>query len=224
MLLSQEELAASAQMAPEVKKFLEAHPFPPTDPNNSDNMKKAVAFMENNLISSLPPKPDTVTETTHNIRLRDDYESSLLIFRPSTAQPGPLVILLHAGGFVAGSSRQVTPEARALVHLFGATVVSVSFRLAPEFKFPTPQLDVWDSCKWIASNATGDLLRSDPSKGFILGGASVGGSMTGALSRKFQDELLAHPLTGQWMGIPSLMDDSCVPVRPSRHIGHDGCY
>jgi acetyl esterase/lipase len=212
MLLPQDELAASAQMEPEVKAFLEANPFPPSNPNDPNTMKKNVAFMEDRLLSSLPPKPDTISETSYSITLRDDYKSNVLIFRPSQAPPGPLVILLHAGGFVAGSNRQMTPQARALAQLFGATVVSASFRLAPEYKFPTPQLDAWDSCKWIASNATGDLLRSDPSKGFILGGQSVGGSITGALSRKFQIEPLSYPLTGQWMGIPSLMDDSCVPV------------
>lgn len=37
--------------------------------------------------------------------------------------------------------------------------------------------------------------------------------MAAALSRKFHVKPLAWPLTGQWLAIPSLMDDSCVPLQ-----------
>lgn len=65
--------------------------------------------------------------------------------------------------------------------------------------------------KWIAENATGPLLNADPKQGFIPGGVSAGGGLTACLSRVFQEEPLAHPLTGQWLCIPGLMDSSCVP-------------
>ena len=61
------------------------------------------------------------------------------------------------------------------------------------------QYDTWDSMKWIADNATGTLLGADPSKGFIIGGISAGGCLTAVFSRKFQEEPLAHPITGQWL-------------------------
>ena len=108
---------------------------------------------------------------------------------------------------------QYSKTARALRTLFGATVVSISYRLAPEYKFPYAQHDTWDNLKWIGSNATGSLLSSDPTKGFLMGGVSAGGALTAALSRIFQSEPLAFPLTGQWLCVPSVMDPPIVPDK-----------
>jgi hypothetical protein len=73
-------------------------------------------------------------------------------------------------------------------------------------------------CLWAAENVTESVLSSDPTKGFILGGASVGASMAAALSRQFQEQPLKFPLTGQWLAIPSLVDESCVPSRFRLHF------
>lgn len=143
--------------------------------------------------------------------MRDGSASPLKIFRPSSGPPGPLLVLCFGGGFIAGDSDQLTEMARISVQLFGATVVNISYRVAPESSFPVQQLDSWDSVKWIADNATGDVLAADPAKGFVLGGISAGASITAALSRKFQEERLAHDLTGQWLAVPSIMDGDCCP-------------
>ena len=67
--------------------------------------------------------------------------------------------------------------------------------------------------KWIADNAAGSVLQSDPKQGFIMGGVSAGGALTAAFSRLFQQEPLAHPLTGQWLSVPSIMDPMNLPER-----------
>lgn len=213
MILSKDELAASAIPDPEVAAFLDANPLPSSDPNDHMSIRKGLSMMETRMLSSLGSTPPDLTEVHHSINMRDGWTSKIKIVKRASGPPGALVVLIHAGGFVGGSNEQLTGESRALAHLFGATVVNVSYRLAPEHKFPTPQLDVWDSCKWISDHASDPLLSSDPIKGFIIGGVSVGASMSAALSRKFQDEPLSNPLTGQWLAVGSLMDESCVPAR-----------
>lgn len=99
------------------------------------------------MLAKLGPSPANVSETTHDIPMRDGFSSTLRIQRPSFGSPGPLIVLCFGGGFVGGSNKQFTGEARALVQLFGATVVSIAYRLAPEYKFPYSQYDAWDSCK-----------------------------------------------------------------------------
>lgn len=177
--------------------------------------------------------------------MRDGSTSSLKVFRPSDGAPGPLLVLCFGGGFIAGDNDQMTETARISVQLFGATVVNISYRVAPEFTFPVQQLDSWDSLEWIANNATGDVLAANPLKGFVLGGVSSGASITAALSRMVQEHKLAYPLTGtssntavspmwklyrvdisfrqgQWLAVPSLMDEqSCPQEYRKSWISHD---
>ena len=147
-----------------------------------------------------------------DIPMRDGFSSSLKIHRP-TDGGGPLFVLIFGGGFLGGDNDQLSREARTLAKLFGATVVSINYRVGPEDKFPTAQHDAWDSMIWIAENASGEDLKADVSKGFIMGGVSAGGSLTGTLSRKFQETPLAHPLTGQWLCIPPAMQPEDTPEK-----------
>ena len=213
MLLTPTELAASAVLHPEIEAFIAANPLPPAAASDHNGIRNGLRMLEAHALSGIDTSPSDVSETYHPIPMRDGYVNTVKIVKPMQAVAGPLFVLGHAGGFVGGSKEQLTSEARALVRLFGATVVSVAYRLAPEHTFPTQQFDVWDCCKWISDHATEPILNADPTRGFILGGVSVGGSMAAALSRKFQDEPLSHALTGQWLCVASLMDDNCVPSR-----------
>lgn len=173
------------------------------------------------IVNALGAPPAGTVEFYKDITVRDGFSSSLKIHRPESGD-GALVVLAFGGGFLGGDNDQLSGEARALVKLFGATVVNISYRVGPEDKFPTPQYDAWDSLMWIADNATGEDIKADPSKGFVLGGVSAGAALTAVLSRKFQDQPLKYPLTGQWLCIPPLMDAADVPERfKSYHISRD---
>lgn len=166
------------------------------------------------ILAALGPAPAWLAESRHEIPMRDGFMSELKISKPADAPaPGPLVVLCFGGGFVGGDNDQLTETARALVQLFGASVVNLSYRCAPQYKFPVSHYDSIDSVKWIAENASGSLLHADPSKGFVLGGASAGGCVTASLSRYFQDDKLAHPLSGQWLCIPTVMDVQHCPEK-----------
>ena len=183
------------------------------DLSEATTMRKGMEIMEKLVNGDLSPLPKE-EEFYHNIPMRDGFSSALKILKPAAGSPpGPLIVLCFGGGFVGGTMEQFSKSARALRTLFGATVVSISYRLAPEYKFPYAQHDTWDSLKWIASNATGSLLSSDPTKGFLMGGVSAGGALTAAFSRIFQAEPLAFPLTGQWLCVASVMDQEIVPEK-----------
>lgn len=159
-------------------------------------------------LARLGPAPLGILESYHDIEMRDGFASSLKVLKPASGPPGPLMVVLFGGGFIAGDNDQCTETARICVQLFGATAVNVSYRVAPEHKFPVQQLDCLDSLEWIADNATGDVIASDPSKGFVLGGVSAGASIASALSRRFQEDKLAHILTGT-------TSEQCVTTRLS---------
>lgn len=198
------------------RKFLSHMPTP--DFSDHNVVREGLRLMTDAVLGQLGLPPPGMTERYHKIPLRDGTSSELKIHKPSQSG-GPLIVLCFGGGFVAGDNNQMTPVARALVLLFGATVVNISYRIGPEDKFPQGQLDAIDSVKWIAENAADENLASDPTKGFLIGGSSAGGSLAAALSRYFEEDKLAHPLTGQWLHIPSVMDlESCPEQYKSRYI------
>ena len=230
MLLSKEELEKLGVLHPEIaevstwaysevetltsnkRQYLEKNPRPKMSLTDPATMRKGMEMMEQAINKKLPPVP-AESEFYHEIAMRDGYMSTLKIHKPASSTPGPLIVLAFGGGFVGGTIEQLTRTARALKDIFGATVINISYRLAPEYKFPFAQHDTQDSLKWIADNATGPLLSSDPRRGFLMGGVSAGAALTAAFSRIFQEEPLAFPLTGQWLCVPSVMDVSNVPEK-----------
>jgi acetyl esterase/lipase len=197
--------------------------------NRVEALRNASNIYEMYLAAKIRPGPSSLSEFYHVITLRDGYESTLKIYRPANGPAGPLIVLMFSGAFIAGSIEQTSQIARATGIYYSATVVSISYRLAPENPFPAAVYDAIDSGGWVAANATSELLGADPTRGFILGGASSGGNLAAVLSRYFQrpENQLPWPLTGQWIGIAELLDDSDssmsnIPERMRMHFQSRG--
>jgi len=200
-------------MHPEVADFVSKFTPPQVDESDPLGARERLAAGVKAMNDKLGPTPPTISESYHDVQMRDGFKSTTKIQKPASGVAGPLVILYFGGGFVAGDKDQMSGIGRILVTLFGATVVSAGYRLAPEHPFPYGQNDSLDTTYWAAENATGSILSADPSKGFVIGGVSAGGSIAGAVSRKLQEQKAAHPLTGQWLCIPSLMDGASCPEK-----------
>lgn len=82
---------------------------------------------------------------------------------------------------------------------------------APEHKFPSCALDCIDATKWAGSNAAS--LGADPSKGFIIGGTSAGGNLTGVTVHALMDEKFSPSITGCHYMIPTLCDADVFPDK-----------
>jgi acetyl esterase/lipase len=188
-----------------------------------DALRQASANYDAGLLSAIGPTPDHISETYLQIALRDGHSSTLKVTKPASSSsptPGPLVVLFFSGAFLAGSVEQLSHIARALTTLSNCTVISASYRLAPENPFPFAVNDAVDSLLWAAEHATGPTLHADPTQGFVVGGASSGGNLAAVLARYFSDAtnaaFLTHPLTGTWIGIAQLFDDHGLNV-PARY-------
>ncbi|KAF4547879.1 Alpha/beta hydrolase fold-containing protein 9 [Elsinoe fawcettii] len=146
--------------------------------------------------------PAGVKESTQKIKMRDGYESEIRVFQPEKLDAGgfPLIVLIYGGGFVMGENRQLGPYARGLVKLYNAVCVSISYRLAPEHKFPTGVNDAWDTHLWLTQNYAS--LNADPSKGFIVGGVSAGGNLSLVIAQNAISQSLSPPITGLWLCVP----------------------
>jgi acetyl esterase/lipase len=151
-------------------------------------------------------------ETLKTIPMRDGYESEIRVIKPPNAQPNaPLVMLIYGGGFFMGTNLQLVPWAAATAALYGATVVLPSYRLAPEYKFPTSHNDIWDTVKWLSTNSSS--LGADLSKGFVIGGSSAGANLSISAAHRAKRENLCTPLTGVLASIPPCMTEETVPEK-----------
>ncbi len=108
---------------------------------------------------------------------RDGHRLAARLYAPevhSAGAPLPVLLYFHGGGFTVGSVATHDVLCRHLSHLAHCAVVSVDYRLAPQYKFPTAVHDAWDSLMWLRTQA--DTLGLDASR-LAVGGDSAGGTL-----------------------------------------------
>ena len=134
-----------------------------------------------------------------SIAARDGFALSARLYAPSTQAGLPLLLYLHGGGFTIGSVATHDVLCRQLAHLAGCAVVSLDYRLAPEYPFPTASNDAWDALQWLHKH--GDSLGLDSSR-MAVGGDSAGGTLAAASAILARDaglplalQLLIYPGT-----------------------------
>jgi len=90
---------------------------------------------------------------------------------------GPGIFHTHGGGMIIGDRwTGVTAFFDAIVRL-NAVLVTVEYRLAPEFPDPTPVEDCYAALVWTAEHA--EELGIDPDRLLIAGGSAGGGLAAG---------------------------------------------
>lgn len=77
----------------------------------------------------------------------------LKLFKPVIGDNLPLVVYFHGGCFVSGGFDTHEQQLRQIAHLSGAIVVAVSYRLAPEFSYPTAHDDSFAAVQYIREHA-----------------------------------------------------------------------
>jgi acetyl esterase len=87
-------------------------------------------------------------------------------------QPG--LVYFHGGGFVTGDVPMFDEDCARIAADVGVVVVSVEYRLAPEYPFPAGVEDCYAALCWTAEHAV--LLAIDPDR-IGVGGESAGGDL-----------------------------------------------
>lgn len=112
----------------------------------------------------------------------EGQELRMDIYRPAAtgetaAIPRPCVVVIHGGGWDSGDRTQLAKwNARWVAH--GYVVVSISYRLAPQFIWPAQRDDVLTAIAWLKNNSA--RLGIDPAR-FALLGRSAGGQLATAV-------------------------------------------
>ena len=156
--------------------------------------------------------PPLAHESQLALPMRDGTEIAARLYAermPDRADPLPVLLYMHGGGFVVGSLESHQPLCRGLAIDSGAAVLSVGYRLAPEHRFPTAFEDCVDALVWIGRD--GSAAGLDPRR-IAVGGDSAGGTLAAALAIAARDDrTLPQPLL-QVLAYPGL---STQPISES---------
>ena len=85
-----------------------------------------------------------------------------------------VIVNIHGGGFVLGSTSSDDPENELLARKLGCTVVSPEYGLAPENPYPAPLTQCCDALAWVVRNL-------DPHP--VVMGHSAGGGLAARVTQ-----------------------------------------
>ncbi len=93
------------------------------------------------------------------------------IYRPADPGAHPAVVLVHGGGFRAGTRQSYSKMAQRLAE-HGYVAATVTYRLAPQFPFPAAVHDVKAAVRFLRANAA--QYHVDPERIGAMGGSAGG--------------------------------------------------
>ncbi|KAB5518200.1 Alpha/Beta hydrolase protein [Coniochaeta sp. 2T2.1] len=156
----------------------------------------------------LPPTPVQLTwprdgrevlTSFQHVPVRDGHKVEIKIYRRPDVTPGAaMVFRMHGGGWATGGHGMEEAENLYLAFRHEVVVVSVAYRLAPEWPFPTGVRDCFDVLRWCISNAT--TLAIDPDRIITIGG-SAGGNLSAVMALMARDAPIPG-IVGQILNFP----------------------
>ena len=149
-----------------------------------------------------PPTPVAATD------LEAGGVPSRLYVPQGAASTGPLLVFFHGGGWVQGSVDSHDSGCRWVADGAGVRVLSVGYRLAPEYAFPAAFDDALAAYLAVAESP-GDFGADR----VAVGGDSAGGNLAAALCLHARDAGLPAPAF-QWLLYP-------VTHEPDRHATYE---
>lgn len=143
-------------------------------------MREGFARLNENLVSKSPSVPLVkdllITDGASQVPVR--------LYHPSPEQQLPVIVYLHGGGHMCGSVEVYDPICRQLALATGHAVVSVEYRLAPEYPYPCGLEDAA-----LVIDQLADIPGDTPvamGDGIVLAGDSGGGAMAATLAHGYQ--------------------------------------
>ncbi|WP_444937405.1 alpha/beta hydrolase fold domain-containing protein [Microbulbifer sp. JMSA002] len=125
------------------------------------------------------PMPTDVSIEDFLVKLPDESSILLRWYCKQNSTPGSAVLYLHGGGLIFNDVGIYDRLVANYVSKSGVPFLSVDYRKAPEYPYPTPIEDCYSALCWLHKNAK--LLQVDPNRLAVMGD-SAGGGLSAALT------------------------------------------
>lgn len=151
----------------------------------------------------------------------DGFALPLSIFHPAgaNADAAPCIYWVHGGGMVMGDRFANLDIPLEWLERFGAVVVTVDYRLAPEVSGSTLVEDCYQGLAWISAHAT--ELGIDPAR-IVVAGASAGGGLVAGMTLMARD--LGRPSIAAQILICPMLDHRNDTVSSHQYAGTPGVW
>ncbi len=156
------------RLDPALRPILESELIPPLDfTKGAVAARERMITMREQMAGSLPE--------IQNVRWRDVIvpgfegpEVTVRVYEPDEVTTDAVLYWIHGGGMVAGRYDLDDFQSKTFASKFGAVVVSVEYRLAPEDPYPAPLYDCYAGLLW-TYRELGERV--------VVAGASAGGGL-----------------------------------------------
>ena len=153
---------------------------------------------------------------------KDGVPIPLSVFSPANTDrtgAAPCVYWMHGGGMVMGDRFSQIDIPLEWLDEFGAVVVSVDYRLAPEATGTALVDDCYQGLLWVAEHAA--ELGIDPSR-IVVAGASAGGGLAAGVTLLARD--LGTPAIAAQMLICPMLDHRNTSTSSRQYSGGPGVW
>lgn len=164
------------------------------------NMKKNYHVVRKMIRLTHPNFLPSIYKVWDHKIIREEYEIPVRIFTMDE-KPRPIIVYFHGGGYVTGDIDSYNRICAHIARITGHVVISVDYRLAPEYKFPTAPEDCYYVTKEIITLCK-DWFHVSPEK-ITLMGDSAGATLAAVVSLMARDrgefrikqQILLYPAT-----------------------------
>lgn len=152
--------------------------------------------------------PNNIVVEDIQIKTRDLSFITVRNYEPKSRKYDATILYIHGGGWVINSIETSHLSCLEIVKKTGYRVVSVDYRLAPEYKFPIPLYDCHDAFLWLLANEVERSALTGRVAPIFVAGDSAGGNLASALTQlphgnEVAGQILLYPVASLTYDSPS---------------------